>query len=309
MWLQQGLSVIPFRLPQVSCFTLSLKCFSSYTDNCPAVGIRPLLQFPHPPRVGPVLLILLLFILVPLSYRVFFISLYILFHWSGPPVCSQLVFCMHFCVWTCISDVFLESDALHVHLLCHLVLLRMLSFKPASSLSFFIFIKRLFSSSLLSVIRLISSAYLMSLIFLQAILIPAYDSSILAFHMMYSAYKLNKQGDSIQPWCTPFPILNQSAVPCKILTVASWSAYRCLKRQVRWSSISISSIIFHSLLWFTQRLSSSQWSKCLFVFFLEFPWFFFHPEDVGNLISGSFAFSKSSLHMWDFSAYLLTSEA
>ena len=151
----------------------------------------------------------------------------------------------------------------------------MLSFKPAFSLSFFIFIKRLFSSSLLSVIRLISSAYLMSLIFLQAILIPAYDSSILAFHMMYSAYKLNKQGDSIQPWCTPFPILNQSAVPCKILTVASWSAYRCLKRQVRWSSISISSIIFHSLLWFTQRLSSSQWSKCLFVFFWNSLDFFF----------------------------------
>ena len=92
------LILIPLGLPQVSCFTLSLKCFSSYTDNCPAVGIGPLLQFPHPPRVGPVLLILLLFILVPLSYRVFFISLYILFHWSGPPVCSQLVFCMHFCV-------------------------------------------------------------------------------------------------------------------------------------------------------------------------------------------------------------------
>ena len=27
--------------------------------------------------------------------------------------------------------------------------------------------------------------------------------------MMYSAYKLNKQGDNIQPWHTPFPILNQ----------------------------------------------------------------------------------------------------
>ena len=27
--------------------------------------------------------------------------------------------------------------------------------------------------------------------------------------MLYSAYKLNKQGDSIQPWRTPFPILNQ----------------------------------------------------------------------------------------------------
>ena len=33
------LMIIPFRLPQISCFTLSLKCFSSDSDNCPAVGI------------------------------------------------------------------------------------------------------------------------------------------------------------------------------------------------------------------------------------------------------------------------------
>ena len=31
-----------------------------------------------------------------------------------------------------------------------------------------------------------------------------------AFFMMYSAYKLNKQGDNIQPWFTPFLIWNQS---------------------------------------------------------------------------------------------------
>ena len=37
---------IPFRLPQISCFPLGLKCFSSDSDNCPDVGIRPLLQFP-----------------------------------------------------------------------------------------------------------------------------------------------------------------------------------------------------------------------------------------------------------------------
>ena len=36
--------------------------------------------------------------------------------------------------------------------------------------------------------------------------------------MMYSAYKLNKQGDNIQPQCTPFPIWNQSIVPCVVLT-------------------------------------------------------------------------------------------
>ena len=57
---------------------------------------------------------------------------------------------------------------------------------------------------------------------------------------MYSAYKLNKQGDSIQPWRTPFPIWNQSVVPCPVLTVASWPAYRFLKRQIRWSGIPIS---------------------------------------------------------------------
>ena len=36
--------------------------------------------------------------------------------------------------------------------------------------------------------------------------------------MMYSEYKLNKQGDSIQALHTLFPILNQSIVPCLVLT-------------------------------------------------------------------------------------------
>ena len=71
-----------------------------------------------------------------------------------------------------------------------------LSFKPTFSLSSFTFIKRLFSSSLLSAIRVVSSAYLRLLVFLQAILIPACASSSLAFLMMYCAYILNKQGDN-----------------------------------------------------------------------------------------------------------------
>ena len=49
----------------------------------------------------------------------------------------------------------------------------MLSFKPTFSLSSFTFIKRLFSSSSLSAVRVVSSAYLRLLIFLLAILIPA----------------------------------------------------------------------------------------------------------------------------------------
>ena len=134
----------------------------------------------------------------------------------------------------------------------------MLSFKPTFSLSSFTFIKRLVSFFSLSAIRVVSSAYLRLLIFLLENLIPACASSSPAFHMMYSAYKLNKQGDSIQPWRTPFLIWNQFVVPCSVLTVASWPAYRFLRRQVRWSGIPISWRIFHSLLWSTQRLWHSQ---------------------------------------------------
>ena len=115
----------------------------------------------------------------------------------------------------------------------------MLSFKPTFSLSSFTFIKRLFNSSL-SAIRVVSSVYLRLLIFLLATLIPACVSSSPAFHKMYSAYKLNKQGDNIQPWHTPFLIWKQSVIPYPVLTVASWPAYRFLRSQVRWSSNPIS---------------------------------------------------------------------
>ena len=127
-----------------------------------------------------------------------------------------------------------------------------LSFKPAFLLYSFTFMKRFFSSSLLSAISLVSSAYLRLLIFLLEIGNPAWASSSPAFCMMYSAYKLNKQGDNKQLCRTPFPILNQSIVPCLVLTVASWPAYRFLRRQVRWPGIPISLRIFHSLLWSTQ---------------------------------------------------------
>ena len=39
--------------------------------------------------------------------------------------------------------------------------------------------------------------------------------------------------------------------------------------------------------------------------FLEFPCFVYDPMDVGNLISGSSAFSKSSLNIWKFSVHIL----
>ena len=151
------------------------------------------------------------------------------------------------------------------------------SFKPAFSISSFTLIKRLFSSSSLSAIRVVSSAYLWLLIFLPAILIPACASFSLAFQMMYSAYTSNKQDDNIQPWRTPFPILNQSDVPCPVLTVASWPVYRLLRRR---SGILICKVVWYSHLFknfpvcydpHSQRLSCGQWSRCfsgILVFFL-----------------------------------------
>ena len=180
----------------------------------------------------------------------------------------------------------------------------MLSFKPTFSLSSFTFIKRLFSSSSLSAIRVVSSAYLRLLMFLLAILIPACASSSPAFLMMYSAYKLNKQSDNIQPWRTPFPIWNQSVVPCPVPTVASWLAYRFLKRQVRWSGILISFRIFQFIVIHTVKGFGIA-NKAEIDVFLELSCLFDDPVDVGNLISGSSAFSKTSLNIWKFTVHIL----
>ena len=122
----------------------------------------------------------------------------------------------------------------------------MLNYKPTFSLSSFTFIKRLFSSSSLSAIIEVIDTY-------PSNLDSSCVSSSPAFLMMYSVYWLNKQGNNIQPWHTPFPIWNHSVVSWPVLTVASWPAYRFLKRHVRVSGIPISFSIFHSLLWSTAK--------------------------------------------------------
>ena len=99
----------------------------------------------------------------------------------------------------------------------------MLSFKPGFSLSSITFIRRLFNSSSLSAIRMVSSAYLRLLIFLLEILIPASASCIPAFHMMCSAYKSNKQGEyatlmysfrSLKPVCCSMSSSNYCFLNC-----------------------------------------------------------------------------------------------
>ena len=100
--------------------------------------------------------------------------------------------------------------------------------------------------------------------------------------MMYSAYKLNKQGDSIQPWRTPFPTWNQSIVPCPVLTVASWPAYRVSQEagQVVWYSHLFQNfpqfIVIHTV------EGVSVVKEAEIDVFLELSCFFDDPADFGN---------------------------
>ena len=93
---------------------------------------------------------------------------------------------------------------------------------------------------------------------------------------------------------------SMSSSSCCVLTCIQIS-----QRQVRWSGISISFRIFHSLLWSTYSKAFGIVNKAEIDVFLELSHFFDDPADVGNLTSGSSAFSKSNLNIWKFTAHLL----
>ena len=88
-----------------------------------------------------------------------------------------------------------------------------------------------------------------------------------------------------------------------VLTAASCPAYRFLRRQVRWLHIPISLNIFHSLLWSTFK-GFGIVNEAEVDAFLEFSCFFYDLMYVGSLISGSSAFSRTSLNMWKFSVHV-----
>ena len=87
-------------------------------------------------------------------------------------------------------------------------------------------------------------------------------------------------------------------------SVAFCPAYRFLRRQGRWSGIPISLRIFQFVVFYTVK-GFSVVSEAEVDVFLEFLCFFNIPVDFGHLISGSTAFSKSSLYIWRFSVCIL----
>ena len=82
------------------------------------------------------------------------------------------------------------------------------------------------------------------------------------------------------------------------------SAYRFLRRQVRWSNIPVSLRIFHFVVIHIVK-GLGIVSEAEVDVFLEFSCFFYDPTDIDNLISGSSAFSKSSLCIWKFLVHML----
>ena len=127
-----------------------------------------------------------------------------------------------------------------------------------------------------------SCVYLRLLIFLLAILIPAYASSGPAFRLMYS-----------------FPDLALSSSNCCFLTCIQISQK---VSKVVWHSHLLKNfpvVVIHTVKGFGLV------NKAEVDVFLELSCFFDDPPDVGSLISGSSAFSKFSLNIWKFTVHTL----
>ena len=175
---------------------------------------------------------------------------------------------------------------------------------------------------------MVSSAHLKLLVFLLAILIPSCASPSLAFCMMYSAYKLSKQGDIIQ-------FSSVQSLSSIWLFATPWTTARQASLSVTnsWESLDIilfwfgTNLLFHvqfqlllldlhtdifggrsgglafpslsefSLVVIYTIKSFGIFNKAEVDAFLELSCFFDDPADVGNLMSGPSTFSKSSLNI------------
>ena len=112
-----------------------------------------------------------------------------------------------------------------------------------------------------------------------AILIPACAPSSPECHMMYFVYKVNKQGDNMQPWHTPFPIWNQ------FLSCCNYCFLTCIQvsqeaGEVVWDSHLLKNfpqfVVIHTVKGFSIVNEAE-------VVFLELSCFSYDPMDIGHL--------------------------
>ena len=134
-----------------------------------------------------------------------------------------------------------------------------------------------------------ASAYLRLLIFLSAILIPAFDSSSLAFHIMYPVYKLNKQGEI---YSLDVLLSVSEPVHCSLSGSNYWFL-TCIQVSQGASKVAWYYNLFKNFPQFVVICTIKGFSivnEAEVDIFLEFFCFFYDPTDVSNLISGSSAF-------------------
>ena len=177
----------------------------------------------------------------------------------------------------------------------------MLSFKPAFSLSSFTFIKRLFGSSSLSAIRVVSSAYLRLLIFLPGNL----DASLCFFQPSISHDVLWISKVIIYSFAYSFPDLE--TVCCSMSSSYCYFLI-CIQIPQEAGQVVRFSHLLKSFPQFTVIHTVKGFgkvNKAKIDVFLELSCLFNDPADLGNLVSGSSASSKSSLNIWKYMVRVL----
>ena len=115
-------------------------------------------------------------------------------------------------------------------------------------------------------------------------------SSTSAFVMMYSAYKLNKQGDNIQTWrtaylepvCCSMPSSNCCFLNCIQIFQETGKVVRCSHFLNKFPQF----LVIHSVKGFNVV------NEAEVEVFLEFSCFFYDLTDVGNFIASSSDFSN-----------------
>ena len=177
----------------------------------------------------------------------------------------------------------------------------MLSFKPTFPFSSFTFIKRLFSSSSLSAkgcchLRIWGYWYFSQKSWFQLVIHPA----------QHFAHKLNYHSDNT-PWCIPFPIWTSQLLHLRFFFFLTQIHISHETGQIVWNSHLLKNfpqfVVIHTVKGF-HVVNGAEGDA-----FLEFPCFLYDLTNVGNLISGSFAFFKPRLYIWKFSVHILGSKS